>query len=52
MDQISSAMNSVKEATSQNLSSIKQIEISSHDLNSLSQRIKEIMDYYKIVESK
>lgn len=52
MDQISGAMSSVKEATVQNVSSIKQVEISAHNLNSLSQKLKEVMDYYTITESK
>lgn len=52
MDQISNAMSSVKEATSQNLSSIKQVEMSAKDLSTLSQKIKAIMDHYMIDESK
>lgn len=52
MEQISNAMGSVKEATSQNLSSIKQIELSAKDLSGLSQKIKVIMDHYTIAEKK
>lgn len=50
MDQISSAMVSVKEATTQNLSSIKQVEQSAKDLSSLSQKMKQIMERYSIVQ--
>ncbi len=52
MDQISGAMNSVREATIQNLSSIKQVEESAHDLNTLSQKLREIMEHYTIAENK
>jgi methyl-accepting chemotaxis protein len=52
MDQISDAMSSVKEATHQNLSSIKQVEISAHDLNGLSQKLKEVMEHYTITDEK
>ena len=51
MDQISGAMSSVKEATMQNLSSIKQVEESAHDLNALSQKLKEVMEHYTIAEN-
>ncbi|MDO8453105.1 MAG: methyl-accepting chemotaxis protein, partial [Sulfurimonas sp.] len=52
MDQISGAMNSVKEATIQNLSSIKQVEESAHDLNGLSQKLRELMEHYTIADTK
>lgn len=48
MGQISSAIGSIKEATSQNLSSIKQVEMSAKDLSALSQKLKEVMDHYTI----
>ncbi len=51
MDQISGAMSSVKEATMQNLSSIKQVEESAHDLNALSQKLKEVMERYTIARN-
>lgn len=52
MDQISGAMISVKEATSQNLSSIKQVEVSAKDLSALSQKLKEMMSHYTIANTK
>jgi len=52
MDQISGAMISVKEATSQNLSSIKQVEVSAKDLSALSQKLKEMMSHYTIADTK
>ncbi|MCX6052309.1 MAG: CHASE3 domain-containing protein [Campylobacterales bacterium] len=52
MDQISGAMSSVKEATLQNLSSIKQVEESAHDLNGLSQKLRELMEHYIIADTK
>lgn len=52
MDQISSAMGSIKEATSQNLSSIKQVEMSAKDLSALSQKLKEVMSHYTIADTK
>ena len=52
MDQISGAMGSIKEATSQNLSSIKQVEMSARDLSTLSQKLKEVISHYTIAEAK
>ncbi|MDD5717790.1 MAG: methyl-accepting chemotaxis protein [Sulfuricurvum sp.] len=52
MDQISGAMLSIKEATSQNLSSTKQVEFSARDLSALSQKLKEVMEHYTIAETK
>lgn len=52
MDQISGAMGSIKEATSQNLSSIKQVEISAKDLSALSLKLKEMMSHYTIADTK
>ncbi|MFA6143915.1 MAG: methyl-accepting chemotaxis protein [Sulfuricurvum sp.] len=52
MDQISGAMGSIKEATSQNLSSIKQVEMSARDLSALSQKLKEVISDYIIAEAK
>ncbi|MCK9373545.1 MAG: methyl-accepting chemotaxis protein [Sulfuricurvum sp.] len=52
MDQISGAMSSIKEATAQNLSSTKQVELSARDLSALSQKLKEVMDHYTIADTK
>ncbi len=52
MEQISGAMSSVREATLQNLSSIKQVEESAHDLNALSLKLKEVMEHYTIADNK
>lgn len=51
MNQIAGAMGSIKEATSQNLSSIKQVELSAKDLSALSQKLKEVMDHYTIADN-
>lgn len=52
MDQISGAMSSIKEATAQNLSSTKQVELSARDLSALSQKLKEVMDHYTVADMK
>lgn len=52
MDQIASAMGSIKEATAQNVSSIRQVEESAKNLNTLGQKLKLLMDQYSIAEIK
>lgn len=52
MDQISSAMGSIKQATIQNLNSIKQVEASAKDLSALSDNLKNITDNYTISTNK
>lgn len=46
MDQIASAMMGIRDATSQNVESIRQVENSAKDLNNLSQKLKSLMDQY------
>lgn len=52
MDQISSAMGSIKQATMQNMDSIKQVEVSAKDLSVLSDNLKNITDNYTISTNK
>ncbi|MDO9266015.1 MAG: methyl-accepting chemotaxis protein [Sulfurimonas sp.] len=46
MDQIASAMMGIRDATSQNVESIRQVENSAKDLNNLSQKLKSLMEQY------
>ncbi len=48
MDQMVTAMESIKQASNQNVTATKQVESASHDLNSLGQKLQELMDKYKI----
>lgn len=51
MDQIATAMASIKEATGQNVSSISQVEESVRNLNNLSQKLKELLERYVIAKT-
>lgn len=47
MDQIVSSMMSVKQATSQNVSSARELEAAVHNLNELGQRLKKLVQEYR-----
>ena len=51
MDQITDAMSNIQEMTAQNVNSIKQLEVSAKDLNSMSQKLKEMLGRYSITKS-
>ena len=48
MEQVSNAMESIKQASSQNLVSIKQMETTAHDLAELGRKLKESSELYKV----
>jgi methyl-accepting chemotaxis protein len=48
VDQVTSAMESIKEATRQNVDGARQLEESAHNLNDLGQRLKELVDQYRV----
>ncbi len=47
MDQVATAMESIKQATSQNVASAKQLETAAGNLNNLGARLKQMVDKYK-----
>jgi methyl-accepting chemotaxis protein len=48
MDQVAMAMESIKQATSQNVASAKQLETAAGNLNNLGARLKQIVKKYKV----
>ena len=48
MEQIVPAMENIKLASQQNVTGIKQAQLAAHDLNSLGQNLKDIIDKFKI----
>jgi len=48
MDQIADAMMSIQTSTEQNVQSIRQVEESAKNLNTLSQKLKSLMDQYSV----
>ncbi|MEI6519444.1 MAG: CHASE3 domain-containing protein [bacterium] len=48
VDQVTSAMENIKEATRQNVDGAQQLEESAHNLNALGQRLKELVDQYRL----
>ncbi len=48
MDQVALAMENIKQASSQNLASTKQAEISAQGLHELGQRLKQLMEQYQV----
>jgi len=48
MDQVALAMDNIKQASTQNMISTKQAEISAHTLNELGQKLKQLIERYKI----
>ncbi len=48
VDQVAGAMESIKQASSQNVSSAKQLEAAARDLNELGQRLKQMLERYNV----
>ena len=48
VDQVASAMESIKQATAQNVASAKQMETSAHNLNDVGRKLKQLIDRYKV----
>ncbi len=48
MEQIISAMNNIKEASEQNVTGTKQAEVAAHNINDLGQKLKLLVDQYKV----
>lgn len=48
MDQVVSAMESIKQASTQNVTATKQVESAAHDLHELGQNLKHLVEQYKV----
>jgi methyl-accepting chemotaxis protein len=48
MDQVASAMENIKQASTQNVASAKQLEVSARNLSDLGQRLKQMVERYKV----
>ncbi|TAN39526.1 MAG: methyl-accepting chemotaxis protein [Nitrospirae bacterium] len=48
MEQVALAMENIKQATQQNVAGTKQAERAAHDLNELGQKLKEMVEIYKV----
>jgi len=48
MDQVAQAMTNIKQATAQNAASTKQVETTVRNLQELGQKLKTLVEYYKI----
>jgi methyl-accepting chemotaxis protein len=48
MDQVVAAMESIKQASAQNVTATKQVESAAHDLQELGQRLKHLVEQYKL----
>ncbi len=48
VDQVASAMESIKQATAQNVASAKQMETSARNLNDVGRKLKQLIDRYKV----
>lgn len=48
VDQVAAAMESIKQASGQNVESAKQMEKAAHNLNELGQRLKQLVQFYKV----
>jgi methyl-accepting chemotaxis protein len=48
VDQVASAMESIKQASTQNVVSAKQLEASAHNLKELSGKLRQLVEHYKI----
>ena len=48
MDQVASAMESIKQASTENVASTKQSEVSAQDLHDLGQKLKQITGTYTL----
>lgn len=48
MDQVAMAMENIKRASEQNAAGIRQAEIAAHDLNTLGQTLKQLIEQYRV----
>ncbi len=48
VDQVASAMESIKQASTQNVDSARQLEAAAHDLKRLGETLKQVVDRYKV----
>ncbi|HWZ47286.1 MAG TPA: chemotaxis protein, partial [Herbaspirillum sp.] len=48
MDQLSGAMESIRQTSTQNVASAKQLETAAGNLNQLGQRLKQMVERYKV----
>jgi methyl-accepting chemotaxis protein len=48
VDQVASAMESIKQASTQNVASAQQLEAAAHNLKDLGQRLKGLVQHYKV----
>jgi methyl-accepting chemotaxis protein len=48
VDQVAAAMESIKQASTQNVASAKQLETAARNLNELGQRLKQMVERYKV----
>jgi methyl-accepting chemotaxis protein len=48
MDQVAAAMESIKQASSQNVAGAKQLELAARNLNDLGGRLKVMVEKYKL----
>jgi len=48
MDQVVSAMESIKQASTQNVTATKQVESAAHDLHELGQNLKHLIEQYRV----
>jgi methyl-accepting chemotaxis protein len=48
MDQVAQAMESIKQASDQNVLGVRQVESAIHNLNSLGQNLKKMVEHYQV----
>ncbi|HWP59042.1 MAG TPA: hypothetical protein VNL14_14210, partial [Candidatus Acidoferrales bacterium] len=48
MDQVALAMENIKQASAQNVAGTKQAETAAHNLNELGQRLKQMVERYRL----
>ncbi len=48
MDQVAGAMENIKQASTQNVASAKQLETAARNLDDLGQRLKQMVERYKV----
>jgi methyl-accepting chemotaxis protein len=48
MDQVAGAMENIKQASTQNVASAKQLETAARNLNDLGQRLKQLVESYTV----
>ncbi len=48
MDQVAQAMESIKQASDQNVFGVRQVETAIHNLSSLGQNLKQMVEHYQV----